>query len=189
MNIISKAFAHFKLVCRHKYYVGKYCFKAGIPLQGILHDLSKFSPVEFFESVKYFQGNRSPIEACKEDKGYSNAWLHHKGRNKHHYHYWFYLSDNDKFPVKMPFKYAVELICDYLGAGHAYMGDDFSYQAEYEWWLDKSNRELKIHYVTLGFINYCLLSFACGKELNKEFFKKLKNSYNNSEDFFQKGIN
>lgn len=69
----NKILGHFKTVCRHKYYVGKYCFIAGIPLRGILHDLSKFSPTEFIESIKYYQGTRSPIDACKEANGYSRA--------------------------------------------------------------------------------------------------------------------
>lgn len=79
---------HLKTVLTHKKYVMKYCFKAGLYWQGIVHDLSKFSPTEFWESVKYYQGTRSPIDACKEENGMSLAWLHHKGRNKHHYEYW-----------------------------------------------------------------------------------------------------
>ena len=68
MNI-KNALLHFKKICIHKYYVGKYCFKMGMYWQGITHDLSKFSPIEFFESAKYYQGNRSPIDACKEANG------------------------------------------------------------------------------------------------------------------------
>ena len=82
---MNKFFGHLKTVCKHKYYVFKYCCKAGIPVEGIFHDMSKFSPIEFWESVKYYQGNRSPIDACKEENGWSACWLHHKGRNKHHY--------------------------------------------------------------------------------------------------------
>ena len=75
---------HFKTVCKHKYYVFKECAACGLFWQGLVHDLSKFSPVEFASSAKYFQGNRSPIDAEKEAIGYSTAWLHHKGHNKHH---------------------------------------------------------------------------------------------------------
>ena len=73
--MINKFKGHFKTVLTHKYYVFKNCVVAGMPLRGILHDLSKFSPIEFFESVKYYQGSRSPIDACKEVNGYSNAWM------------------------------------------------------------------------------------------------------------------
>ena len=86
---ISNIFKHFNTVIKHKGYVFIYSCKAGIPYRGIVHDLSKFSPTEFFESAKYFQGNRSPIAEAKRVNGYSKAWLHHKGRNKHHWQYWY----------------------------------------------------------------------------------------------------
>ena len=79
---------HFKLITKHKYYVFKNCCYAGIPLQGILHDLSKYSPTEFLESVKNYSGDRSPIDNLKDKGEISMAWLHHRGRNKHHWEYW-----------------------------------------------------------------------------------------------------
>lgn len=86
--MMNKFKEHFKTVCNHKKYVFVNCLVAGMPVRGLLHDISKFSPTEFLESVKYYQGHRSPIDACKEVNGYSKAWMHHKGRNKHHYEYW-----------------------------------------------------------------------------------------------------
>lgn len=158
---LSNAAKHFKTVCKHKYYVGKYCFMAGIPWRGIKHDMSKFSPIEFFESVKYYQGTRSPIDACKEANGYSKAWLHHKGRNSHHYEYWQDNFDNGGTPLHMPFKDSVELVCDYLGAGKAYMGKKFSYPAEYEWWLHKiENRPIAMHPKTMYFVDTVLLALT-----------------------------
>lgn len=151
-----KVWRHFKTVCKHKYYVGKYCFMAGIPVRGILHDLSKFSPKEFFESVKYYQGDRSPIDKCKEVNGYSEAWFHHKGRNRHHYEYWFDNLDNGGTPVQMPFDDARELICDYLGAGHAYMQQKFTFEAEYNWWLNKKSKPLAMHPQTKLFVDNVL---------------------------------
>lgn len=74
--IFKNAFLHFKKICIHKYWVFYYCCKAGIPIQGVTHDLSKFSPTEFFESIKYYQGTSSPIDACKKVNGYSMAWFH-----------------------------------------------------------------------------------------------------------------
>ena len=79
---------HFKTITHHKKLVMEHCFKVGLYYQGITHDLSKFSPVEFLAGARYFQGNRSPNEAERAAKGYSSAWLHHKGRNKHHLEYW-----------------------------------------------------------------------------------------------------
>ena len=149
-------FLHFKKICVHKHYVRKYCWKVGLYWRGIIHDLSKFSPIEFWESVKYYQGNSSPIDACKKDKGYSRAWLHHKGRNKHHYEYYVDNFDNGGTPLQMPFKDSVEMLCDYLGAGHAYMGKNFSYEAEYNWWLNKKKTNLAMHPVNRDFITLAL---------------------------------
>lgn len=111
---------HLRTVLTHKKWVFYYCCKAGIPLQGLVHDLSKFSPTEFMESINYYTGTHSPIDECKKKNGVSYAWMHHKGRNPHHYEYWQDNFDKGGQPIKMPYKYAVELLCDYLGAGRAY---------------------------------------------------------------------
>lgn len=139
MNYAQKFFGHLKTVTKHKYWVWYYMNKCGFKYgwRGLWHDMSKFSPIEFFESVKYYSGTRSPIDACKEDKGISMAWMHHKGRNPHHYEHWVDNFDKGGEPKEMPTKYKVEMICDYLGAARAYMGKNFSYKAEYEWWLKK----------------------------------------------------
>lgn len=135
---MSNFWKHLRKIQMHRKWVRYYCFKCGIPWQGITHDLSKYSPTEFFESVKYYQGTSSPINAAKADKGYSDAWFHHKGWNKHHYEYWMDNFDDGGQNIIMPFKYWVELICDYLGASRAYNGNDFSYYKEYKWWKEKS---------------------------------------------------
>lgn len=108
-------FGHLNTVNKHRFLVFKLSIKAGIPLRGFLHDLSKYSPQEFFEGVKYFNDNVSPIKICKKEKGYSKAWLHHKGRNKHHFEYWYDFNTPDKTPI-IPYKYTVELICDNIAA-------------------------------------------------------------------------
>ena len=109
------------------------CFKVGLYRQGLVHDLSKYSPTEFFVGVKYYQGTRSPNNAEREDKGYSAAWLHHKGRNKHHYEYWIdYNSHGVKskedimVPVPMPDKYIAEMIMDRIAASKIYRGRDYT---------------------------------------------------------------
>ena len=156
---LKNTWRHFIKICKHKYWVFYYCCKAGIPWRGIKHDLSKFSPIEFWESVRYYQGNRSPIDACKEDKGYSKAWLHHKGRNRHHYEFFIDNLDNGGTAIQMPFQDALELICDYLGAARAYLGRDFSFQKEWEWWLNKSNKPLFMNSQTKRFITISLWHF------------------------------
>lgn len=128
-------------------------------MQGLKHDLSKYSPIEFFESVKYYTGTESPINLCKKDKGYSNAWLHHQGRNMHHYEYWTECKENSTNEVtslKMPFKYAVEMICDNIGASRAYNGKDFTYQKTYEFINHKYSKPTEINNETKEFILYVL---------------------------------
>lgn len=134
---MKDAWLHFKKICTHRKWVRHYCKLAGIPLQGWLHDLSKYSPAEFIESVQFYQGTSSPINAAKQAQGYSMAWLHHKGRNKHHYEYWMDNFDNGGENLIMPYKYWVEMICDYLGAARAYNAKEFSFHAEEEWWKNK----------------------------------------------------
>lgn len=169
-----KAWKHFKKICVHKWWVFYYCCKAGIPWRGIKHDMSKLSPVEFWESVKYYQGDRSPIDACKEDKGYSKAWLHHKGRNSHHYEYWQDNFDNGGQPLKMPYKDAVEMLCDYLAAGRAYMGKNFSYEAEWDWWQEKCAKPLAMHEHIKSFITTILRGLASDEPYaNSQFLLKL----------------
>lgn len=153
---IKNTLRHFGKICKHKWWVFYYCYKAGIPWRGLMHDMSKFSPVEFWESVRYYQGTSSPIDACKKDKDYSKAWLHHKGRNTHHYEYWVDNFDNGGQALQMPYQDAVEMLCDYLGAGRAYMGKNFTYEKEYEWWCSKCKKPLAMHPHTVGFITRCL---------------------------------
>lgn len=117
---MSKYLKHLMVILKHKYYVGVECFKRGLYWQGIVHDLSKFSRVEFFTSARYFQGDRSPIEAEKAAKGYSLAWLNHKAKNKHHWIYWTDRKDGKEIAVPMPEKYIQEMLCDFIGAGKAY---------------------------------------------------------------------
>lgn len=118
---------HFKTVCKHKAVVYQECKACGITWQGIVHDLSKFSPIEFSASAKHFQGNRSPIEAEKEDCGYSMAWLHHKGVNKHHWEWWTDFDDNGQIIAnKIPSQYVVEMICDWVGAGKVYSNEKWT---------------------------------------------------------------
>lgn len=121
MNTLQKLIGHTRIVLRHKFEVAKICFKFGLYWQGIVHDMSKFSPTEFIPSVKYYSGVRSPIEAEKEEKGYSMAWLHHKNKNKHHFWYWVdYNSKQVQTPVRIPLKYVYEMIADTVAAGKVY---------------------------------------------------------------------
>lgn len=162
MKLLKNFFGHLKTVIKHRWFVFLHCYYAGIPLQGLIHDLSKFSPVEFFEGVKYYQGDKSPINACKEANGYSMAWFHHKGRNKHHFEYWIDYMDDGGKSIQMPYKYALELICDFLGAGKAYNGKNFTYRNELDWWLTRltSKPNMLINEQTKLFITMMMFDFV-----------------------------
>ena len=119
---------HFRTITRHRHKVIVNCARAGILRQGLIHDLSKYSPTEFIPGAKYFQGTRSPNEKERELYGYSQAWMHHKGRNRHHYEYW-----NDYNPktkqienVEMPVKYVIEMFCDRVAASKIYNGKNYT---------------------------------------------------------------
>lgn len=119
---LKRFFLHLHKINRHKRIVTGLCFKCGMISQGIKHDLSKYTPVEFFAGVKYYQGFRSPIDAEKADKGYSLGWLHHEGRNRHHWEHWIdkNYSNYDLFVLNMPFNYLLESILDRIAASKNY---------------------------------------------------------------------
>ena len=122
-------FGHLHTINHHKRLVMKYCFKCGLYRQGLLHDMSKYSPTEFWRGVKYYQGNRSPNDGERKAHGLSLAWLHHKGRNKHHMEYWIDYStspDRQMTGMKMPDRYIAEMVCDRIAACRTYNGDKYT---------------------------------------------------------------
>lgn len=149
MSFIN-AVRHFKTITHHRHLVMKGCFKVGLYRQGLLHDLSKYSWTEFRIGAKYYQGNRSPNNAEREATGLSTAWLHHKGRNKHHLEYWIDYNinmDKDGQPVvgmKMPVKYVVEMFIDRLAASRNYQGDAYRDDSALKYYL-KGRDHMIIH--------------------------------------------
>lgn len=119
---------HFYTITKHRHKVICHCYKCGILWQGLCHDLSKYSPTEFFAGAKYYLGDRSPTEAERREQGYSNAWLHHKGRNRHHFEYWvdYNIVTRRAEPVEMPLRYVKEMFCDRVAAGKIYLGDKYT---------------------------------------------------------------
>lgn len=176
---MNKIFKHLKTVHTHRKYVCQLCFKCGLYKQGLLHDLSKYSLEEFIPSVRYWSGDKSPLENQIADIGYSPAWLHHKGRNKHHYEYWVDQSHGDpQIICEMPSKYLAEMFCDRVAASKAYLGDKYTENAPYLYLLSKADREKTL----MGTLTYqrltnLLLELACfGEEyVCKSLKKALKN--------------
>ena len=138
---LKNVIGHFKVITKHRLLVLKLCIKVGEPWRGLVHDLSKYSPTEFWEGVKYFSGKHSPITDCKRAEGYSKAWLHHRGRNKHHTDYWIDLSAPDKSPI-IPYKYVAEMLCDKLAAGIIYAGKNWTKEYELQYWLYERDKTL-----------------------------------------------
>ncbi|MEY8515420.1 DUF5662 family protein [Lachnospiraceae bacterium 29-84] len=132
-----KAWRHLKTINHHKMLVLKGCFRVGLYRQGLLHDLSKYSPTEFLVGCRYFQGNVSPNNAERKEKGYSSAWLHHKGRNKHHLEYWIdYGAGEEKgiTGMKMPVKYVVEMFIDRISASKNYQKEKYTDRSPLEYY-------------------------------------------------------
>lgn len=135
-KIIIAAKNHFFTITRHRNLVMKNCFRAGIFFQGFFHDLSKYSPTEFYVGVLHYQGYRSPNEGEREEYGYSKAWMHHKGRNKHHFEYWTDYNPVTKeiTPVQMPTKYVIEMFCDRVAACKIYKKNHYTNHAPLEYY-------------------------------------------------------
>lgn len=125
---MNKLIGHFRTITKHRHTVIKYCFKCGIGFQGLFHDLSKYSPTEFFAGARYYLGTKSPNEAQRKKNGYSAAWMHHKGRNRHHFEYWTDINTETKkyAPVEMPLNYFVEMFCDRIAASKVYYKEKYT---------------------------------------------------------------
>lgn len=132
-----KAWQHLKTINHHKMLVMRGCFRVGLYKQGLLHDLSKYSPTEFLVGCKYYQGNLSPNNIERLEKGYSQAWLHHKGRNKHHLEYWIDYGVGEKKGItgmKMPLKYVVEMFIDRVSASKNYQKEKYTDRSALEYY-------------------------------------------------------
>lgn len=171
-----KAWQHFKTITYHKYLVAQGCFKVGLYKQGLLHDLSKYSPGEFLVGAKYYQGTRSPNNAEREAIGYSSAWLHHKGRNKHHYEYWIDYSlsgiPGGMAPAPMPRKYVVEMFMDRIAASKVYLKEDYTDAAPLAYY-NKGKDLVPMHKKTKKLLEKLLYMLAkYGEEKTFRYIKK-----------------
>ncbi len=175
---MGNAWKHFCTITHHRLLVAQGCFKVGLYWQGLTHDLSKYSPTEFRVGAKYYQGTRSPNNAEREDIGYSTAWLHHKGRNKHHYEYW--IDYNTKgvipttdvlVPVPMPDRYIAEMIMDRIAACKIYGGDSYT-DAEPLKYLNNGIERAPMHEYTRDTLKYYLTMLS--EKGEKETFKAIK---------------
>ncbi len=156
-----KAWKHFCTITHHKNLVRKGCFRVGLYKQGLLHDLSKYSPTEFLVGCRYYQGNRSPNTAERAEKGYSSAWLHHKGRNKHHLEYWIDYAA-EKAPMegmKMPVNYVVEMFIDRISASKNYQKEKYTDRSPLEYY-ERGKEHYMLHEETRALLENLLHTLA-----------------------------
>lgn len=148
---------HFKTITKHRHMVMVSCIRVGLIRQGLCHDLSKYSPEEFWQGAKYWQGTRSPNARAREAEGWSTAWMHHKGRNKHHYEYWTDVppGGHDYEPVPMPTRYLVESVMDRIAASKVYRGRDYQ-NGDALAYMDRERAEEKLHPETYEKMSFLL---------------------------------
>jgi hypothetical protein len=173
---MSNIVKHFRTITKHKNLVLAGCFKVGLYRQGLLHDLSKYGPTEFIIGCRYYQGNMSPNNAERKDRGYSSAWLHHKGRNKHHLEYWIDYgagedavnqADRGMTGMKMPIKYVVEMFIDRISASKNYQKDKYTDESPLIYYR-KGKGVHMIHPDTAALLEYLLVMLSVKGE--KETF-------------------
>ena len=174
MNFFKRFFGHLRTVHKHRAMVRKLCFKCGLYWQGLTHDLSKYSPTEFWNGVKFYTGTKSPHVGEREIYGYSKAWLHHKGRNKHHAEYWQDIrpSGNTE-PIPMPIEYFAEMLCDRVAASMIYLGDKFTKKSPLEYYSTHYH-ENQFHPETREKLEYWLMHIdATGVDRTFDELKKV----------------
>lgn len=172
--IIRNFLGHLKTVVTHRNKVLVNCVKAGIIWRGLNHDLSKFSPTEFIPGVKYYQGTRSPNEMERETSGYSKAWMHHKGRNRHHFEYWTDYNPKTKRvePVKMPDVFIYEMFCDRVAASKTYNKSNYTDQMPLDYFMRGKQRRI-IESETSDKLEYLLRMLA--EKGEDETFRFIRN--------------
>ena len=175
MNL-SNAWKHYKTVSAHRKEVRRLCFKIGLYRQGLTHDLSKYSPSEFLPGIRYFQGFRSPNDEERQETGASTAWMHHKGRNRHHFEYWvdypsqelrdFLKGGGQRMgllrqfqAVEMPVKYVAEMFCDRVAACKTYQKEAYTQRSPLEY-QDKMRPHIFMHPATEALITEFLTVLA-----------------------------
>ena len=179
MNTCQKFMGHLKTVMKHRREVRKLCFKCGLYWQGLTHDLSKYSPTEFWNGVKFYTGIKSPHCGEREKYGYSKAWIHHHNHNKHHAEYWQDIVGGKSTCVQMPKKYLAEMICDRVAACKVYLKDNYTKDAALNYYNSKKN-ENQFHVITRNDLEFFLGILAADGEDNTFEFLRLwvKNNLN-----------
>lgn len=80
------------------------------------HDESKYGHFEYDAYDQYFYGGEKTEQVKLE---FNYAWLHHIHANPHHWQHWVLINDDDgTHALEMPYRYVVEMICDWWSFSH-----------------------------------------------------------------------
>ncbi|MBP3729185.1 MAG: catalase [Lachnospiraceae bacterium] len=171
---LKKIRRHLRTILHHRHLVFSHCRRCGLFWQGLVHDLSKFSPTEFLTGARYFQGTQSPNDAERRAQGASFAWMHHKGRNRHHYEYWTDYRSGEKEPriaaVPMPNRYIIEMLCDRVAACETYYKDKFD-RSQPLAYFEHCKTDSLMHPVTAKKLRALLQLYA---EIGEETFDRIR---------------
>lgn len=166
---------HYRTITTHRHLVMKACFEVGLYKQGLLHDLSKYNPIEFIPGCIYYKGTESPNNNERRKRGYSEAWLHHKGRNKHHFEYWIDYTLKEGHPIegnRMPIKYVVEMYIDRVSASKNYQKGMYTDSSALEYY-EKGKHRYMMHEDTEKLLVLLLTYLAeHGEEATNDYIRK-----------------
>ena len=170
---MNRFFGHLHTITKHRHLVMAHCFRAGIPWRGLMHDLSKYSPAEFIPGVKFYTGTKSPTDGERRTCGYSKAWMHHKGRNRHHYEYWtdYSIVLKKSVPMKMPLVYVIEMFCDRVAACKVYLKDRYTDSSALEYYNRRLGQE-EMHEETSALLGTLVKMLA--EKGEKETFRYIR---------------
>ena len=170
---MNRFFGHLHTITKHRHLVMRHCFRAGIPWRGLMHDLSKYSPAEFIPGVKFYTGTKSPTDGERRTYGYSKAWMHHKGRNRHHYEYWtdYSIVLKKSVPMKMPLVYVIEMFCDRVAACKVYLKDRYTDSSALEYYNRRLGQE-EMHEETSALLGTLVKMLA--EKGEKETFRYIR---------------
>jgi len=155
---MKKYIKYFLTITKHKYYVGVECLRRGLYFQAILHDMSKFSLSEFIISSRYWGGNSRQREESESE--YKFAWLHHIHQNKHHWEHWVITEDGKPKALKMPQKYVLEMLCDWIGAGKAYKNEEWTPREPLDFYRNGEGEKMVLHQDTRRHFEFLLKELA-----------------------------
>lgn len=101
------------------------------------HDDSKRSAREYEAYDDYFYGRNRSYSVVK---AFNYAWLHHIHSNPHHWQHWVLMHDDEPEEIlEMPFKYVIEMICDWWSFSFAKGNLD----EIFEWY--EAHKDMKLH--------------------------------------------